>query len=142
MSMVDISEKPVVFRKARAEARLVMPPELLSGVSGGDLESPKGPVFQTAIVAGTLAAKKTSDLIPYCHPIPVERCNVEVKAEADGEVVVRVDVATHARTGIEMEALVAVTAAALTVYDMCKGMTTSPIVIREVRLVEKAKENA
>ncbi len=137
MSMVDVSGKDVAFRKARARACVELPRELLARVSAGELTGPKGPVFQTAVLAGTLAAKETSRLIPYCHPLAVERCEIRI-SPGEETVTIESEVAAHSRTGVEMEALVAVAAAALTVYDMCKGQADR-IVVREIELLEKTK---
>jgi len=140
--MVDVSGKQEVFRTATARAVVEMPADLRAQVRGGELSGPKGPVFQTAIISATMAAKETARLIPYCHPIPVERCHVEIQPQDGREIVILAEVATHARTGVEMEALTAAAAAALTIYDMCKGMTDGAIVIRDIRLLEKRKAAA
>jgi cyclic pyranopterin phosphate synthase len=102
----------------------------------GDIQSKKGPVFHTAIIAGIQAAKKTSDLIPLCHPLPIAKCSTTVEPIDDSRVIVRTEVVTDAKTGVEMEALSAASVAALTLYDMCKAITKG-IVIENIRLVEK-----
>jgi cyclic pyranopterin phosphate synthase len=134
-AMVDVSEKAVTRRTARAQAIVHVGSEIMAQIDQQELQTKKGPVFQTAILAGIMGAKKTSDLIPLCHPLGLEDCSVEIKA--DGENIVITSTATlSAKTGVEMEALTAATVAALTVYDMCKAMSHH-IVIREVRLLEK-----
>ncbi|MBT1699736.1 cyclic pyranopterin monophosphate synthase MoaC [Fulvivirgaceae bacterium PWU4] len=134
-AMVDVSEKAITRRTARAQAIVHVGSEIMAQIDQQELQTKKGPVFQTAILAGIMGAKKTSDLIPLCHPLGLEDCSVEIKAE--GENIVITSTATlSAKTGVEMEALTAATVAALTVYDMCKAMSHH-IVIREVRLLEK-----
>lgn len=134
-AMVDVSEKAVTRRTARAQAIVHVGSEIMAQIDQQELQTKKGPVFQTAILAGIMGAKKTSDLIPLCHPLGLDNCSVEIKA--DGENIVITSTATlSAKTGVEMEALTAATVAALTVYDMCKAMSHH-IVIREVRLLEK-----
>ncbi len=133
--MVDIGNKVVSWREACAQAKIDLPREVLEMAQGGEILSKKGPVFQTAIIAGTQAAKKTWDLIPLCHPIALERCSLEINLEG-GMAVIVARVACHHKTGVEMEALTAVSIAALTVYDMCKALSHE-IVIRDIRLLEK-----
>ena len=100
-------------------------------VDDREIMSPKGPVFQTAVLAGTMAAKKTADLIPLCHPIPIENCHIDIEVR-QSRVVIECTVSVHHKTGVEMEALTGASVAALTVYDMCKGVS------REMRVVEVA----
>jgi cyclic pyranopterin monophosphate synthase len=139
--MVDVGGKPVTRRAAHAIARVVLPAALAAKLDGGDIASPKGPLFQAAILAGIMGAKKTAELIPLCHPLPLDDCHIEIRAgppAADGSVEVEVHCRTRAeaRTGVEMEALTGASVAALTLYDM--GKAASPgIVIREIRLLEK-----
>ena len=136
-AMVDVSEKAPTKRTARARAEVDLPPEVRALLRDGELHSAKGPVFYTAVLTGTMAAKKTSDLLPLCHPVPLEKCSFDIRMdEATGRVVIECEVATHHRTGVEMEALAGVYAAALAVYDMCKGVSQD-IVIRETRLLKK-----
>ena len=96
----------------------------------------KGPVFQTAIIAGTMAAKKTSELIPFCHPIGLENCRININVNDADEIVIECITTVTSKTGVEMEALTGATVAALTVYDMCKALSHD-IVIRETRLISK-----
>ena len=134
--MVDIGHKEASSRTAHASTIVVIPPEIISALDNGDIQSPKGPVFQTAIIAGTIACKKTSELIPFCHPIGLEDCKIEINVNAKKEIVIDCFVSVHHKTGVEMEALTGVSVAALTVYDMCKGLSHE-IVITETRLIEK-----
>jgi cyclic pyranopterin phosphate synthase len=109
--------------------------EIMERLENHDLRGPKGPVFQTAIIAGTMAVKKTSELIPFCHPLPVEACDFEILPNAAG-IAIRCTVSTSGKTGVEMEAMSGVSVAALTVYDMCKAMNKG-IVIDEIKLLSK-----
>ncbi len=141
-TMVDVSEKKVTARRARARSLVVLNEAIVAALrspSGGssELHSAKGPVFQTAIIAGTMAVKKTSELIPFCHPLPIESCRIDVSLSDDNEVRIDCTVAVSGRTGVEMEALVGASVAALTVYDMCKALSPD-IVIRETQLMEKS----
>lgn len=134
-SMVDIGGKAVTRRTARAEALVWLPAEVRAHFSDGDIRGPKGPVFHTAILAGVMAAKKTDQLIPLCHSLPLDDCQITIAMEGE---CARVECAvrTSHRTGVEMEALTGVTVAALTLYDMCKALSHG-IAIRSVRLLEK-----
>jgi cyclic pyranopterin monophosphate synthase len=134
-AMVDVSEKTISRRKARAQAIVHVGREIIAQIDQEELQTKKGPVFQTAILAGIMGAKKTSELIPLCHPLGLEDCTVEIKAH-DETIVITSSATISAKTGVEMEALTAATVAALTVYDMCKAMSHH-IVIREIRLLEK-----
>lgn len=135
-SMVDIGGKVPTRRTAHARAIVELPSVIVAAISGGELTSPKGPVFQTAIVAGIMAAKRTSELIPMCHPIGLDDCRIDIVSGAGGTLTIDCRCAVTHKTGVEMEALTGATIAALTVYDMCKGMSHG-IVVREVRLIEK-----
>ncbi len=136
-TMVDVGEKTVTVRTARARATVVFPPDVLEDRQAGtELRTKKGPVFDTAVVAGVMAAKRTAELIPFCHPIPLEDCQIAVEWGAPGEVVIECAVRATHKTGVEMEALTGATAAALTVYDMCKALSHG-IRIREVKLLAK-----
>jgi len=139
--MVDVGAKAVTSRVAVAEAVVVFPKALAALIRGGEISSKKGPVFQAAILAGIMGAKKTAELIPLCHPLSLDDCKVEIEAKAPGKdgsalVHVRCTAKTNARTGVEMEALTGATVAALTLYDMGKAVTHG-IVIRDVRLLSK-----
>jgi cyclic pyranopterin phosphate synthase len=135
-TMVDVGDKAVTTRTATARAVVVFPPDVVVR-SGEALRTKKGPVFDTAIVAGVMAAKRTHELIPFCHPIPLEDCKISVEWGEGNEVVIECSVRATHKTGVEMEALTGATTAALTVYDMCKALTHG-IVIREVTLLEKS----
>ena len=135
-AMVDVSGKSPTRREAAAQAIVRLPAEALRQFRGGEIESKKGPVFQTAILAGTMACKKTSDLIPLCHPLPLDDIKIRIRLNEAGAAVVECRVSCHGRTGVEMEALTGATVAALTLYDMCKAFSHD-IVISEVRLLEK-----
>ncbi|MBX6419575.1 MAG: cyclic pyranopterin monophosphate synthase MoaC [Nevskia sp.] len=132
--MKDVSEKNVSFRVARAQAVLEMPPQVLARLKARTLE--KGDALEIARAAGILAAKRTAELIPLCHPLPLERLELRY-AFGERSVTVLAEVATHARTGVEMEALTAASLAALTLYDMLKPHAGTDLVIREVLLLEK-----
>lgn len=139
--MVDVGGKPVTRRTAHAVAVVVLPRPLARRLAAGDIATPKGPVFQAAILGGIMGAKRTAELIPLCHPLALDDCRVEIEpraARADGSVEVEIHcrVSTEARTGVEMEALTGASVAALALYDMGKAVTHG-IVIREIRLVEK-----
>lgn len=135
-AMVDVSGKTPTKRSAHARAVVSLPDEVVALFADGDIQSKKGPVFQTAILAGVMAAKKTSDLIPLCHPIGLEDCKIDIQLEDNGEIQIDCHTVVTHKTGVEMEALTGATIAALTVYDMCKGVSHD-IVIRETRLIEK-----
>jgi cyclic pyranopterin phosphate synthase len=132
--MVDVGAKPVTRRLAVAEATIRMAPEVARVVAAGD--APKGDVLGVARIAGIQAAKRTGELIPLCHPLGLDHVDVEGEVVADG-VVLRGTASVEARTGVEMEAMTAVTVAALTVYDMVKGLDKG-VVIEQVRLIEKS----
>ena len=134
-NMVDVSGKAATPREARARAVLSLPPQIAECFIDGDIRGPKGSVFDTARLAGIMAAKRTSELIPLCHPIGLEDCRVELRLEGSDVVIETTTVVTH-KTGVEMEALTAASVAALTVYDMCKGISHE-MVLTELRLVEK-----
>jgi cyclic pyranopterin phosphate synthase len=135
-TMVDVGDKAVTHRVATAEARLRMPREVAEALRESGHRTRKGPVFDTAIVAGVMAAKRTHELIPFCHPLPIDKCDVQIESGAGGLITIRCQVSVHHRTGVEMEALTGATVAALTVYDMCKALSHD-IEIMSVRLLEK-----
>ncbi len=135
-AMVDVGEKPVTRRSARARAIVLLPDAVLAQFDTGDIRTKKGSVFQTAIIAGVMAAKRTGDLIPLCHPLGFDNCQVEISLNERREVVVDCTASVTAKTGVEMEALTGATIAALTIYDMCKALSHD-IVIREIKLMEK-----
>jgi cyclic pyranopterin monophosphate synthase len=133
--MVAVGAKAVTHRIAVAEARMRLPAAVRLALQESGHRTKKGPVFDTAIIAGVMAAKRTHELIPFCHPLALEDCSIEI-ATVRGDLVIRCRVAVHHRTGVEMEALTGASVAALTVYDMCKALSHD-IEITSVRLVEK-----
>jgi cyclic pyranopterin phosphate synthase len=135
-TMVDVGDKKVTERTARARSIVEFPPDVASRFSGGDIETAKGPVFATAIVAGVMAAKRTHELIPFCHPLGLDNCKVHIELDESNRAVIDCTCKVHHRTGVEMEALTGATVAALTVYDMCKALSHD-IVLRETRLMSK-----
>ena len=135
-TMVDVGAKEVTYREALAEARVRLPRTVSSALRRSGQRTRKGPVFDTAVIAGVMAAKRTHELIPFCHPLGLEHCSIDIEQRPGGEVLVRCHVAVHHRTGVEMEALTGATVAALTVYDMCKALSHD-IEIGGVRLLEK-----
>ncbi|MCF7734311.1 MAG: cyclic pyranopterin monophosphate synthase MoaC [Akkermansiaceae bacterium] len=134
-AMVDVSNKSANRRTAMARVRLELGPDIMARFENHDLTGPKGPVIQTAIIAGTMAAKKTGDLIPFCHPLPVEHCRFTTTPDATG-LTLECEVATTAPTGVEMEAMTGAAVAALTIYDMCKALHKG-ILIADLRLITK-----
>jgi cyclic pyranopterin phosphate synthase len=134
--MVDVGAKPLSRRRARARARLAMAPETAARLG----ELPKGDALTTAQVAGVMAAKRTSELIPLCHPLPLTAIDIHVAIVENGTDITST-VETTAQTGVEMEALVAASVAALTIYDMAKAIDET-MAVTEVRLLEKSKEPA
>lgn len=134
-TMVDVGDKAVTMRTATARATVVFPDDARPA-RNQELRTKKGPVFDTAIIAGVMAVKRTHELIPFCHPLPIDSCKLEIDWGADGEVVIVCRVRVTHKTGVEMEALTGAATAALTIYDMCKALTHG-IVIRDVMLLEK-----
>jgi cyclic pyranopterin phosphate synthase len=134
--MVDVGDKPVTARRAVAQAVVRMSPETAAAVQAGD--APKGDVLGTARIAGIQAAKRTGELIPLCHPVGLDFVDVEAETDPDrGTVTLTATASVTARTGIEMEAMTAAAVAALTVYDMVKGLERG-VVIEAVQLLEKS----
>jgi cyclic pyranopterin phosphate synthase len=132
--MVDVTDKADTAREAVAEGRVFMEPRTLELIVSGAM--PKGDVLAVARIAGIMAAKRTSDLIPMCHPIPISGVTVDLEANGLGELRIEARVKTTGKTGVEMEALTAVSVAALTVYDMCKAVDRG-MRIEGIRLLEK-----
>ena len=135
--MVDVGAKPVTARSASAQAVVKFPPAVARELRKAGMRAKKGPIIDTAIIAGTMAAKRTHELIPFCHPLAIERCAFTIEFATPAELTIRCDVAVSHKTGVEMEALTGATVAALTIYDMCKALSHE-IVIGEVRLLEKS----
>ncbi len=132
--MVDITHKEESVREAVARGRVRMAPETVRLIDGGGM--PKGDVLSVARIAGIMAAKRAAETIPLCHPIPLSGVEVKLWTDSSGSVEIEARVRTRAATGVEMEALAAVSAAALTVYDMCKAVDRE-MAISDIRLVEK-----
>jgi len=136
--MVDVGQKAVTERRAIAECTVKLPKEVWAALKGDDIVAPKGPVLATATVAGVAGAKRTSELMPFCHGLALDDCQIEFDPrESDGLLGVRCSVLTHSKTGVEMEALTGASVAALCVYDMCKAISHR-IVVADLRLVHKS----
>ncbi len=134
--MVDVSEKNITKRVAIARASMFLGKEVVSHFQNEELVTKKGPVFQTAIVAGIQAVKKTSEIIPMCHPLLINGVDVNIDIVDDEHIEVLCKVTIEGKTGVEMEALTGASATCLTIYDMCKSISQQ-MVIKEVKLVEK-----
>ncbi|MFC7301671.1 cyclic pyranopterin monophosphate synthase MoaC [Cognatiluteimonas weifangensis] len=135
-AMVDVSAKAVTARTAVAECRVRFPAAVAAQLHASGLKSAKGGIVETAIVAGTLAVKRTHELIPFCHPLPIDGCRIAIAWHGERELRIECAVRTTHRTGVEMEALTGATVAALTVYDMCKALSHA-IVLGPARLLGK-----
>lgn len=135
-TMVDVSEKAASDRTAHARTRVRLPEAITAHITGDEIATRKGPVFATAIIAGVMAAKKTHELIPFCHPLGLDNCKVMIELQGN-DVVIDCHCKVHHKTGVEMEALTGASVAALTVYDMLKAMSHD-IVIHETRLISKS----
>ena len=138
-TMVDVSEKKISQRKAIARSIVELPEEVYKKLTNGDIQTKKGSVFQIAIIAGIMAAKKTGELIPLCHPLGLENCTIDIQVD-NNNLLIDCTANITAKTGVEMEALVGASVAALTVYDMCKSLSHD-IVIKEIKLMEKTGGN-
>lgn len=134
--MVDVGEKAVTQRMARARAEMFLGQSVLELLEEGELKSKKGPVFQTATIAAIQAVKNTSNLIPMCHPLAISGIEVMIEAIDKEHVQIDCEVRLKGQTGVEMEALTGASVAALTIYDMCKSVTHN-MYIKSVRLLEK-----
>src|ERR1017187_8219002 len=139
-TMVDVGAKAVTHRIAEAEARVRLPAAVARALRRSGHRTRKGPVFDPAIVAGVMAAKRTSELIPFCHPLALEQCTIDIgftPGTGSATILVRCRVEVRHKTGVEMEALTGATVAALTIYDMCKALSHD-IRIAGVRLLSKS----
>lgn len=134
--MVPVGQKQVTERRATAKTRMYLGEEILGKLQNDDIQSKKGPVFQTAIIAGTMAVKKTHELIPFCHPLLLEGIKIQIEVLDSAHIEISCSVSLHGKTGVEMEALQGATQAALTIYDMCKALSHN-MVIEKVALYEK-----
>ena len=135
--MVDVGSKTATARSATAIATVRFPAAVARELRENGMRAKKGPIVDTAIVAGTIAVKRTHELIPFCHPLAIECCDFSIGFEKASELVIRCSVAVTHKTGVEMEALTGAAVAALTVYDMCKALSHE-ITIADVRLFEKS----
>ena len=133
--MVDVSKKKVTRRVAKAQAIVHAGRDIISRIQNDEIITKKGPVFQTAIIAGVMGAKKTAELIPFCHPLGLEDCQIKIHVK-ENKIIIDATAIITAKTGVEMEVLTAASVAALTVYDMCKALSHD-IVIEGIRLMEK-----
>lgn len=135
--MVDVGHKDPSKRTAVASCEVVLGEDIMGNLLGGkELKTKKGPVFQTAIIAGTMGVKKTSELIPLCHPLLLEKIDIKVEPSSKDTVTITCSVSLSGKTGVEMEALTGATVTALTIYDMCKGFSHD-ITIKETKLLKK-----
>ena len=135
-NMVDISDKAITKRTAVASACVKLPEVVRNEFANGEIQTKKGPVIDTAIVAGTMAAKKTHELIPFCHPLGLNVCKISIDLNDTGDLIILCEVSIEHKTGVEMEALTGATVAALTVYDMCKSLSHE-IQITDIHLRKK-----
>jgi len=134
--MVNVSDKKITKRTAIAKATMFLGEEIISHFTNDELITEKGPVFQTAIIAGIQGVKKTSELIPMCHPLLINGVDVDINVIDTEHIEVLCKVTIEGKTGVEMEALTGVNIACLTIYDMCKSISQK-MVIKEVKLIEK-----
>ena len=135
-AMVDVSAKPATAREARAECRVRFPADVAAQLQASGMKSAKGGIVDTAVIAGTMAVKRTHELIPFCHPLPIDGCRFAIDWHDARTLRIDCAVKTVHRTGVEMEALTGATVAALTVYDMCKALSHA-IVLGPAKLVGK-----
>ena len=134
--MVNVGDKNITKRTATAEAFMFLGNEIINHFKNDELTTKKGPVFQTAIIAGIQAVKRTSDLIPMCHPLIIDGIDIQIKVMDNDHINIRCTVSIEGKTGVEMEALTGASVAALTVYDMCKALSQK-MIIKEVKLLKK-----
>ncbi len=135
--MVNVRDKKVTKRQATAKATMFLGSEIISHFENEDLITKKGPVFQTAIIAGIQAVKKTSELIPMCHPLLINGVDIDINVSDKEHIEILCTVSIEGKTGVEMEALTGANVAALTVYDMCKAISQK-MVIKEMKLLKKS----
>jgi len=135
-TMVDVSGKKISKRTAVATSMVIFPENIKHYFQDKELITKKGPVYHTAIIAGVMAAKKTHELIPFCHPIAIENCKIDIKTNQAGNAEITCRVSLHHKTGVEMEALTGASIAALTIYDMCKALSHD-IEITATKLIKK-----
>ncbi len=135
--MVNVGDKNITKRKATAKATMYLGTDIIAHFENNELTTKKGPVFQTAIIAGIQAVKKTSELIPMCHPLLINGVDIDIEIIDNEHIEIFCTVLIEGKTGVEMEALTGANIAALTVYDMCKSISQK-MIIKEVKLVEKS----
>ncbi|NBU35190.1 MAG: cyclic pyranopterin monophosphate synthase MoaC [Bacteroidetes bacterium] len=135
-NMVDVSNKSVTQREAVARAKIFIPSAVMPFLKENNFTTKKGAVFQTAILAGIMGVKKTADLIPLCHILPIEKCDIQIYVQGENEIWIDCSVKVSGKTGVEMEALTGATVSALTIYDMCKALSQE-MVIKEIYLLSK-----
>jgi len=134
--MVNVIDKKITKRRAVAQAEMFLGREVVKLLDGSEIHTKKGPVFQTAIIAGVQSVKKTSDLIPMCHPLPLDGIDIDIKIMNEEYINILCTVEMEGKTGVEMEALTGASVAALTVYDMCKAISQD-MIIKEICVIEK-----
>lgn len=134
--MVNVIDKKITKRTAVARANMFLGKEIVELLNGSDIQTKKGPVFQTAIIAGVQAVKKTSDLIPMCHPLPLDGIDIDIQFLNKEAIQILCTVEMEGKTGVEMEALTGASMAALTVYDMCKAISQK-MIIQDVMVIKK-----
>ena len=134
--MVNVIDKTATKRRAVAQAKMFLGQEIVTLLNGTEIHTKKGPVFQTAIIAGVQAVKKTADLIPMCHPLPLDGINIDIEFLNKEAIKILCAVEMEGKTGVEMEALTGASIAALTVYDMCKAISQK-MVIQEIKVLKK-----
>jgi len=135
-NMVDVTEKPITNRMAIAQTTMILGREIIDSLKKNNFNTKKGPVFQTAIIAGNMAVKKTSELIPLCHPLPISKCQIDIHINEKDEIIIECMVKISGKTGVEMEALTGSSVAALTIYYMVKSFSQD-ILIKETKLIKK-----
>ena len=136
-TMVDVGDKAITQRTATAQSKVILPTTVKAALTDGEINTKKGPVIQTAIIAGVMAAKKTHELIPFCHPLPLENCKINIDVTANKNLLITCECKVTGKTGIEMEALTGASVAALTIYDMCKALSHE-ITITDTQLIKKS----
>ncbi len=134
--MVNVIDKKITKRKAIAQADMHLGSDLISLLKGNEITTKKGPVFQTAVIAGIQAVKKTAELIPMCHPLLLDGINIDIQFLKKESIRITCTVSMEGKTGVEMEALTGASVAALTVYDMCKAISQK-MIIQEIKLIKK-----
>jgi len=134
--MVNVGAKNPTKRRAVAQAEMFLGREIMDQFEQGEILTKKGAVFHTAVIAGIQGAKKTSDLIPLCHPLSLNAVDIDIAGKDEESILIRCSVETEGKTGVEMEALTGASVAALTIYDMCKAITQR-MIIREIKLLSK-----